>query len=370
MILVNKPFLPPKEEYLSFISKIWKNKWLTNDGPLVKKLENNLATYLNIKNLLFVNNGTNALMLAIKALDLEGEVITTPFSFVATTASIVWENCLPVFVDIDKQNLNIDADKIEASITSNTSAILATHVYGNPCDVKKIETIAKKYNLKVIYDAAHAFGIKINNKSIFEYGDISICSTHATKVFHTTEGGFLVTQNRVVFEKLKSMRNFGFKDFKSFSQLGINAKNSEFHAAMGLVNLKYQDKILAKRKQLTELYDEYLLTKGLFIKSVLDKSHKNYSYYPVLLKSEEDLLSIEEALQKKQIFTRRYFYPSLATSLPYIKFDKKLPVVNSISKRILCLPLYFDLKLEEVALICDVITTTLTKAYLKANVCH
>ncbi|MCL4164403.1 UNVERIFIED_CONTAM: hypothetical protein GTU68_037093 [Idotea baltica] len=351
------------------MSKIWDNQWLTNDGPLVKKLEYKLASYLDIKNLLFVNNGTNALMLAIKSLYLKGEIITTPFSFVATTASIVWENCLPVFVDINEQTLNIDADKIEEAITEKTSAILATHVYGNPCDVIKIEKIAKKYNLKIIYDAAHAFGIRINNKSIFEYGDISICSTHATKVFHTAEGGFLVTRDKVVFKKLQSMRNFGFKDFKSFSQLGINAKNSEFHAAMGLVNLKYQNQIFAKRKALTDLYDSNLFIKEFLLERVLDKEYRNYSYYPILFENEEILLKCEEALRQQQIFTRRYFYPSLANSLPYIKSVKDLPIVENISKRVLCLPLYFDLKFTEVDLISNIIKNILLEVEPKPSLC-
>lgn len=368
-IPVNKPFLPPKKEYKSLISSIWENQWLTNDGPLVQKLENELCRYLKTKNIVFVNNGTNALMLAIKSLHLEGEIITTPFSFVATTSSIVWGNCTPIFVDIDRESLNIDANKIEQAITSKTSAILATHVYGNPCDVTKIEKIAKKYNLKVIYDGAHAFGIEYKGKSIFEYGDISICSTHATKIFHSTEGGFLVTKNQEVFESLKSARNFGFKDYKSFSNLGINAKNSEFHAAMGLVNLNYQDCIFKKREYLTKTYDKHLFRSKKDIKSVLDKKYGNYSYYPVLFNDETTLLKCIEALKEHQIFTRRYFYPSLTNSLPYIKTNQQLPVVDDISKRVLCLPLYFDLKIKDIGLICNILNNTLANIKLKINVC-
>jgi len=370
LILVNTPFLPPKNEFNSYLSEIWENKWLTNDGPIVQKLQQKLSTYLNVNNLLFVNNGTNALLMAIKSLDLKGEIITTPFSFVATTSSIVWQNCTPVFVDIDKVSLNIDAEKIEAAITEKTSAILATHVYGNPCDVTTIERIAKKYKLKVIYDAAHAFGIKVAGKSIFEYGDISICSTHATKVFHTTEGGFLVTRDNTIFKKLESMRNFGFKDSKSFAQLGINAKNSEFHATMGLINLKYQNQIFEKRKALTDLYDSNLFTGALSLENILDKDHRNYSYYPILFESEEALLKSEQALKQQQIFTRRYFYPSLAHSLPYIDTVEELPIVENISKRVLCLPLFYDLKFTEVALICDIITNTLVKTTLKPSLCQ
>ncbi|RCS26021.1 DegT/DnrJ/EryC1/StrS family aminotransferase [Polaribacter sp. WD7] len=369
MIPIIKPFLPPQKEYNSLISKIWENNWLTNDGPLVKKLEFNLKSYLGTNNFLFVNNGTNALMLAIRALELKGEIITTPFSFVATTSSIVWEHCTPIFVDIEQKTLNIDANKIEAAISDKTSAILATHVYGNPCEVEKIEAIAKKHNLKVIYDGAHAFGIRLNGKSIFEYGDISICSTHATKVFHTTEGGFLVTQSEEVFKKLESMRNFGFKDSTSFSCLGINAKNSEFHAAMGLINLKFQSQIFEKRKALTNLYDSNLFTEKLPLESILDKEHRNYSYYAILFESEEMLLECEKALKQQQIFTRRYFYPSLANSLPYVDTTNELPIVEDISKCVLCLPLYFDLKFSEVNLICSIIKDVLVNKYQKPSIC-
>src|SRR5690554_7951083 len=237
MILVTKPFLPPQEEYQHYLNKIWQSGWLTNMGPLSKVLEKHLSEFLRVENILFVTNGTIALQMAIKALELKGEVITTPFSFVATTSSIVWEGCTPVFVDIDPNSLNIDANKIEAAITPNTSAILATHVYGNPCDVKAIEAIAKKYNLKVIYDAAHAFGVEVYGKSIFEYGDISICSLHATKLYHSTEGGLIFAKDAAVHRKLTYIRNFGISGFYEFAELGINGKNSEYHAAMGLVNL-------------------------------------------------------------------------------------------------------------------------------------
>ena len=236
MIPVTQPFLPPKEEYQKLIDGIWKRQWLTNMGPLASQLEMELKDYLSVSRLLFVTNGTIAIQMAIKALELSGEIITTPFSFVATTSSIVWENCTPIFVDINPKSLCIDANKIENAITDKTQAILATHVYGNPCDVVKIEEIAKKYNLKVIYDAAHAFGVEVNGKSIFEYGDISTCSLHATKLYHSIEGGLVITKDAELLKKLAYMRNFGISGFDSFSELGLNGKNSEFHAAMGLVN--------------------------------------------------------------------------------------------------------------------------------------
>lgn len=350
MILVTQPFLPPEEEYLKYIQGIWKRNWLTNMGPLANQLEIELKDHLNVDHLLFVTNGTVAIQMAIKALELSGEIITTPFSFVATTSSIVWEGCTPVFVDIDVKTLNIDAQKIEAVITDKTSAILATHVYGNPCDVETIENIAKKHNLKVIYDAAHAFGVEVNGKSIFEYGDISTCSLHATKLYHSVEGGLIITPNSELVKKLALIRNFGISGFDSFSELGLNGKNSEFHAAMGLLNLKYIKQIHEKRKALAELYDKKLKNLKGFKPTWNIKSEQNYAYYPVVLESEELLLKIKGDLDKQEIFTRRYFYPSLASALPYLP-KLELPVTEDISKRVLCLPLYYDLTLEEVELI-------------------
>jgi dTDP-4-amino-4,6-dideoxygalactose transaminase len=351
MIPVTKPFLPPIEEYTKYLDGIWQRQWLTNMGPLASDLEMKLKNYLDVKHLLFVTNGTVALQMAIKALDLKGEIITTPFSFIATTSSIVWEGCKPVFVDIDKNTLNIDASKIEEAITDNTTAILATHVYGNPCDVHKIEEIAKRHGLKVIYDGAHAFGVKLNGKSIFEYGDISVCSLHATKLYHSGEGGLIVTKDPELLKKLALIRNFGFSGPESFAELGINGKNSEFHAAMGLTNLNFIDAIHKKRKEITEYYNSKL--SGL--KAVRPVWHKqgtlNYAYYPLVFDSEELMLKCIEKLKTNEIGTRRYFYPSLANTLPYLE-PADFDVTDSISRKVLCLPLYFDLSLEEVDLIC------------------
>lgn len=354
MTPVTKPFLPPFEEYKQYLDKIWESNWLTNMGPLANELEEKLKTHLGVENLLFVTNGTVALQIAIKALDLKGEVITTPFSFVATTSSIVWEGCTPVFVDIDPNSLNIDANKIEASITDKTSAILATHVYGNPCDVEIIEKIAEKHNLKVIYDAAHAFGVKYKGKSIFEYGDISITSLHATKLYHSTEGGLIMCKNKDLARKIKYIRNFGISGFESFTELGINGKNSEFHAAMGLANLKYIAQIHQKRKELAETYFNELEASNLSFPIWNEYSTKNYAYFPVLFKSEEDLLNAFQTLNENKIQTRRYFYPSLATALPYLD-PKEMEVTDNISKRVLCLPFYYDLTFEEVQKICHII---------------
>lgn len=351
MIPVTRPFLPPQEEFEKHLSGIWNRNWLTNMGPLASQLEMELKSYLNLNHLLFVTNGTVALQMAIKALDLKGEIITTPFSFVATTSCIVWEGCTPVFVDIDKTSLNIDANKIEAAITENTSAILATHVYGNPCDVDLIEKIAKKHNLKVIYDGAHAFGVKINGKSIFEYGDISTCSLHATKLYHSVEGGFVATKCPELLKKLAFIRNFGISGFDSFAELGLNAKNSEFHAAMGLTNLSYIKQIILKRRNLSLHYDEKLKNLKAFRPKWHANSENNGAYYPVVLESEALLLKIMENLKTSEIGTRRYFYPSLASSLPYLE-KQHLETTEDISKKVLCLPLYYDLSFEEVDMIC------------------
>lgn len=352
MIPVTKPFLPPIEEYQEYLKGIWQRQWLTNMGPLANDLELKLKRHLGLNHLLYVTNGTIALQMAIKALDIKGEIITTPFSFIATTSSIVWEGCTPVFVDIDRQTLNIDPKKIEEAITDKTQAILATHVYGNPCDVEAIQKIANKHKLKVIYDGAHAFGVKIKDKSIFEYGDISTCSLHATKLYHSTEGGLVITKDPDLLKKLAYIRNFGFSGPESFATLGINCKNSEYHAAMGLANLKYVDAILEKRKQLCEVYDSMLLNKFPCRKPKWhSKANNNYAYYPIVFESEKFLLTCIEGLQKKEIFTRRYFYPSLANTLPYLP-HKDLQVTDDVATKVLCLPLYYDLSVEEVELLC------------------
>lgn len=354
MIPVVKPFLPPFEEYQLLLKGIWERHWLTNMGPLAIELEHKLQKQLHVDNLLFVTNGTVALQMAIKALDLKGEIITTPFSFVATTSTIVWEGCTPVFVDIDKDTLTIDTTKIEEAITKDTVAILATHVYGNPCDVEAIEVIAKKHNLKVIYDGAHAFGVEYKGKSIFEYGDISTCSLHATKLYHTTEGGFIVTKDNMLNEKLQRIRNFGIAGFDVFSDLGINGKNSEMHAAMGIANLKYIDEIHEKRKELYEVYTEDLKNFAAIQPIWRSESTMNYPYFPLVLDSEELLFKVREALLKEDIHIRRYFYPSLASALPYLP-KQMLEVTDDIAKRVICLPFYYDLAVSDVKRICNIL---------------
>lgn len=356
MIPVTKPYLPSMEKYQDYISDIWERKWLTNNGPLLNEFELKLKKYLGVKHLAYLSNGTIALQLAIKALDLKGEIITTPFSYVATTSSIVWENCSPVFVDIDAASLNIDASKIEDLISENTSAILATHCFGNPCDIDAIKKIADKHKLKVIYDGAHCFGTKFKGKSVFEYGDISTVSFHATKLMHTIEGGAVFTNNPDLLKKLSYMRNFGHSGQGEFEGLGINGKNCEFHAAMGILVLQDIDKILSKRKLLSKNYDE-LLSELKFKKPVINKDAEfNYAYYPIILRNEDEAVKIKNMLDQEGIFPRRYFYPSLS-KLKYVK-QIPTPLSDKVSSSILCLPLYHALTRSEQELIARIIIRT------------
>ena len=360
MIPVTKPFLPPKEEYDSYLNQIWSRNWLTNNGPLVNELELSLKDFLNIKHVLYVSNGTIALQLAIKALDLKGEIITTPFSYVATTSSIVWEGCDPVYVDIDQNTLNINPDLIEEAITENTSAILATHVFGNPCEVWKIEAIAEKYNLKVIYDGAHCFGVDYQGRSLFSYGDICTASFHATKLFHTIEGGAVFTRTSEILERISFMRNFGHDGPSKFNGLGINGKNSEFHAAMGIVNLNFVDDIINKRKLLSDRYDQWIKQSCLIKPLWSDKATKNYAYYPVLFLTEKACLDAYNFLLKNGVSPRRYFYPCLNT-LSYIEEKGETEVAFDMSSRILCLPLYYELNVGDVDRISNLLLSSLNK---------
>jgi dTDP-4-amino-4,6-dideoxygalactose transaminase len=349
MIPVTKPFLPKAKEYDDYLHSIWERQWLTNNGPLVNDFELKLKTYLDVEHLLFVSNGTIALQIAIKALELKGEIITTPFSFVATTSSIVWEGCKPVYTDIEPETFNIDPDKIEAAITPQTTAILATHVFGNPCDIDAIQAIASRYHLRVIYDAAHCFGTKYKNRSVFEYGDISTTSFHATKLFHSIEGGAIFTKNPELLKKMAFMRNFGHDGPDNFAELGINGKNCEFHAAMGLCNLKYVDEILARRKLLTQYYLQKLQNLKARYPEHKEASISNYAYFPVLFDTKELMQKCISALECDKIYCRRYFYPSLS-SLPYVQ-KAQLPVCDSVVERIICLPLYHSLTFSDLDLI-------------------
>lgn len=349
-ITVTKPFMPPYAEFQSYLTGIWEREWLTNNGPLLNELELKLKEHLDIEHLLFLTNGTIALQIAISALQLEGEIITTPFSYVATTSSIVWEHCQPVMVDICPDTLNIDTSKIEQAISQKTTAILATHVFGNPCDVEAICAIARKHNLKVIYDAAHAFGTKYKGKSLLSYGDISTCSFHATKLFHTVEGGSVTTADPDLLKRMALMRNFGHVSATEFGDVGINGKNSELHAAMGLCNLKYIQEILTVRHTLSECYMSKLEGLPVKFQKILPRADYNHAYFPVIFDSEATLLKLVEQLNLNNIFPRRYFHPSLSR-LPYVH-EQSAPIAEDISPRILCLPMYHTLSVEEVDMIC------------------
>lgn len=356
MIQVTHPFLPPKEEYDVLLKGIWQRNWLTNNGPLVNELELKLKEYLGLDHLLYLNNGTIAIQIAIQALELKGEIITTPFSYVATTSSIVWEHCTPVFADIDLDTFNIDPYKLEKAITPETSGILATHVFGNPCDVDAIEAIAKKHGLKVIYDGAHCFGTTIKGKSLLNYGDISTISFHATKLFHTIEGGAVITRSPELTYRMAKMRNFGHHGEGVFDGVGINGKSSEFHAAMGLCNLKYADDIIIKRKDQYLYYQDKLNTLPLQWQRLAESGGYNYAYCPILFETESQLLKTRQALEDEKIYPRRYFHPSLSV-LPYVQ-STPTPISDDIASRILCIPLFHELSKEIQDMVCRIISRT------------
>lgn len=353
MINVTKSYLPNKDKYKKYIDEIYENGWLTNQGPLVQRLEKRLAQYLGVKNIVLVSNGTIALEIAYRALDLKGEVITTPFSFVATTSSLVTNKLIPIFVDINEKTFNLNPKNIEKKITSRTSAILPVHVFGNACEVEEIKKIANKHNLKVIYDAAHAFDVKYKDKSLLSYGDISTLSFHATKLFHTIEGGALIINDDSLLEKVRYLINFGIKNQEEIPHLGTNAKMNEFEAAMGLCILDDIEDIKTNRKKVVENYKIGLESLVTF-QEQNNQATENYSYFPILFKNEEDLSKVQKSLNKENIFPRRYFYPSLDT-LEYIEPKQECKISRDISKRILCLPIYSELEKDNQDKIIDII---------------
>jgi dTDP-4-amino-4,6-dideoxygalactose transaminase len=361
-IYVTQPSLAPLGELNELLEGVWERGILTHNGPLVQQLEFEIQNKLRLENFVTVANGTLAIQMAIKALKLKGEIITTPFTWVATLSAIQWEGCTPVFCDIEKDTLNIDPSKIEAKITKDTVAIMPVHVFGNPCDVESIETIAKKYNLKVIYDAAHAVGSEYNGKSLLEYGDISVTSLHATKIFNTAEGGGCITKDKILFEKIKRIRFFGHDEAKDIVEEGFNGKLTEVHAAVGIANLKYYDQILADRK-IKYLYYLDKLSDFNFIRFQKIKLGKtNYSYFPVIFESEELLLKVEQCLNESNVYPRRYFYPSVNTFASIVSYIK-MPNSEDISKRILCLPLYWKLTQSEMDKIIQIIKKVLLKEF-------
>lgn len=346
MINVTKTYLPSLKKYNVYLKKIFDKGIITNNGEMVKKLQKELASYLKVKNILLVQNGTLALQIAYKLLNLKGKVLTTPFSFVATVSSQIWEGLEPIFVDIDEKSLNMNSKLLSKQIVNgDISAIIPVHVFGNGCNVEEIGDIAKKANVKVVYDAAHAFGVKYNGQSILNYGDISTLSFHATKIFHTIEGGALVINDDELYHKASLMMNFGISGVDKIDELGINAKMNELEAAMGICLLDDIDKIIANRKRVYEYYMNYLKGNLVFQKHN-EKSTLNYSYFPIILKDEKTLLLVFKKLLNENIMPRRYFYPCL-NKLPYLKNQNETPISYDISKRILCLPFYDSLEITQ-----------------------
>lgn len=363
LITVTRPCLPPLDEFIPYLEQIWENKWLTNNGPLHQQLEKELAEYLGVKYISLFSNGTLALISALQALNITGEVITTPFSFVATTHSLWWNKIKPVFVDIEPEYLNLDPAKIEAAITPQTTAIMPVHVYGNPCRVEEIQRIADKHGLKVIYDAAHAFGVKFNGNSILNFGDLSVLSFHATKVYSTIEGGAIICHTEEMKHHIDNLKNFGFRGETVVEEPGINAKLNEVQAAYGLLQLKYVDGFIARRKEITDLYR--LLLKdipGLRFMDDMPGVIHGYSYFPILIDEAIYGMSrdaLYDKLKVNNILSRRYFYPLISSFEPYRELPsaavENLKFADVASSKILCLPIYVELSNDDVSGIINLI---------------
>ncbi len=362
-INVTQPSLPLLKEFIPYLEEIWESKWLTNNGQFHHQLEKELAKFLGVKHLCLFNNGTNALMVALQALEITGEVITTPFSFVATSHSIVWNRTAPVFCDIDSKTYNLDPEKVETLITPKTTAILPVHVYGNPCDNEKIQAIADKYNLKVIYDAAHAFNVKRNGESILNWGDLSVLSFHATKVFNTIEGGAIVCNSQEMKQKIDYLKNFGFAGETIIVSSGINGKMNELQAAFGLLQLRDIEINITKRKKISDYYRaEFVSVEGITCIRINEDVTWNYAYFPILVNKEKFGISrdeLYEKLKKNNIYSRKYFYPLISNLPTYIDLDSahpnNLPVANKIADQALCLPIYPDLEKREFIKIIEII---------------
>lgn len=361
-ITVTQPDLPPLKEFIPYLEKIWDSKRLTNNGPFHQQLERELADYLGVEYLSLFCNGTTALISALQALNIQGEVITTPFSFVATTHALWWNKITPVFVDIEPEYLNLDPDKIEEAITEKTAAILPVHIYGNVCNINKIQAIANKHNLKVIYDAAHAFGVRKNGTSILRYGDLSILSFHATKTYSTIEGGAVVYNTPEMKHHIDNLKNFGFSGETNVERPGINGKMNELQAAYGLLQLKHIERNTHKRKKIVERYSDLLKdVRGISLLKQVEDAECNYSYFPILVKDDYGMSRDElyELLKEQEIFSRRYFYPLISDFQPYCGLPsankENLPVASKAAEQILCLPLYKELAVSDIEKICNII---------------
>jgi dTDP-4-amino-4,6-dideoxygalactose transaminase len=361
-VYVTKPFLPPLDEYLSYIEQIWENHILTNSGPFHDRFERELAEYLRVKHLSVFTNGTLALVTALQALRITGEVITTPYSFVATTHSLWWNNIKPVFVDIEPHTFNLDPEKIEAAITPKTTAILPVHVYGNPCNVQWIKEIADTYGLKVIYDACHTFNVTINGIPVLNFGDLSVMSFHATKVFTTFEGGAIICHDEATKRRIDNLKNFGFAEGKVVAP-GINAKMNELQAAIGLLQLKYIDKAIEMRKQIAEQYKQNLQgIKGIKYMEDLPGVKHCYPYFPILINKDEfgkTRDNVFDELAKFNIYGRKYFYPLISQFPTYRGLESsepgKMPIAERIAEEVLCLPIYPNLGIDQVNKICNIL---------------
>jgi dTDP-4-amino-4,6-dideoxygalactose transaminase len=365
-IFVTQPALPPLEEFIVYLKKIWESKILTNNGPFHQEFEQKLCEFLGVKYISLFSNGTLALITAIQALKLSGEVITTPFSFVATTHALWWNKIRPVFVDIDPETLNLDPNKIEAAITPQTTAILPVHVYGNSCAVESIQGIADRYSLKIIYDNAHAFGVKKNGISLANFGDLSVLSFHATKVFNTFEGGAIICHDEKTKNHIDNLKNFGITDEITVVSPGINAKMNEFQAALGLLQLKYVDEAIKKRKQVTEIYwNAFKGIQGITYLHDLPEVTHNYAYFPILIdniKFGKTRDQVYDELKSHNIFSRRYFYPLISQFPTYHGLESaqpgRMPIAERITNEVLCLPIYPDLSQEQVSQICKIIISS------------
>jgi dTDP-4-amino-4,6-dideoxygalactose transaminase len=363
-IYVTQPYLPALDEFVPYLHEIWQNKILTNGGPYHGRLEQSLCDYLGVKHLALFANGTIALVTALQALRITGEVITTPYSFVATAHSLLWNGIKPVFVDVHPNTLNLDPAKIEAAITPHTTAVMPVHVYGHPCDTDAIQKIADNYNLKIIYDAAHAFGVQGDRGSVLNNGDLSVLSFHATKVFNTFEGGAIICPDAKVKQRIDHLKNFGFVDEVTVVAAGINGKMSEFSAALGLLQLKHIDRAVARRREIDATYRECLSgVKGVRFLSDAGEKVANYAYFPILVQSDYPLSrdGLYHKLRDSEIYARRYFYP-LISEFPMYRgltsaHPDNLPVATSASARVLCLPIYPALQADEQQRVIDVIRT-------------
>ncbi len=361
-ITVTQPFLPPLEEFQPYLEQIWQNKWLTNAGPFHQQLEDELARYLGVEHLALFSNGTIALVTALQALRITGEVITTPYSFVATAHSLLWNNLKPVFADIDPDTFNLDPQKIEEAITPQTTAIMPVHVYGRPCDTAAIQKIADTYGLKVIYDAAHAFAVTQGEESVLKAGDLSVLSFHATKVFNTFEGGAIVCPDATTKQRIDYLKNFGFADEVTVVAPGINGKMNEIQAAFGLLQLKHMAEILQRRQEIDNRYRAALAgVKGIRILPLPDNSRQNYSYFPILVEADYPLSrdALYQKLREQDIYARRYFYP-LISAFPMYRglasaTPANLPVASRIAEQVICLPIYPALENSDVDRVIELI---------------